>query len=276
MKRKLKRRSLKEFINFLTEGIPWIKENKKTLYFVPLLILFSLVVCLPFIGAIIFVQLFDPLVNMFVNDFGKIAIADFFAVLLVCVFFFGLIAISKIMRKTIFRVKQKWTAFIIYSIIITLFLCGAVFIHAIIGVPNNSWQLFEGKEYVSDISCGDLNEKLIEGHKIWCNPENKKFEFSVTNGTILISLTNGTIIQENFNSFIAPQDIKHISIKLYAVYNNTAYLFNTGFYPSFYSKEEERQRQKDFLTYFFGLLFICLITIPQLVIKIRDGLEKEN
>lgn len=229
-------------------------------------------ILLPFLGAYFIIQLIEPFFDIFKKDFGSLAIGMFFGVFVTCLVFFGLIAFSKILISAIFNQKQNWKPFFIFSLTITLFLCGFVFIHAIMGAPNNEWRLFNEKDYVTDILCEDAWGKLIEKHKIICyiqNPEIQGIDWN-----IMVNLGNGTRIDYNSSSFFAPTDISHIGMIINATNNKRQIKLTTGFFPKFYSEEEDLQRQKDFLTYFFGLLFICLITIPQLVLKMFEGIKK--
>lgn len=277
-KRIAKKHSVWEkFLEELGKEIPLIRESRKNkLYMWGLIISLSIIIGLPLFRAYHFTKIFQPIIDIFAKNFGSLAIGSFFAVFFISFFFFSFIALSKIYLESISTIKQKWTGFFILSLTITLFLSGAVFIHYTVGAPNTEWKLFEGKTQVADISCKDSHGRLIESHKILCEIDNKKINMENTSGIISIELHNGTKIIKDFPEFVAPPNINHIKIKLNVTSNGEIIKLSTGFFPDFYTEVGERERQKNFLTYFFGLLFIVLITVPQLVIHVMRGLKEEK
>jgi len=239
-------------------------------------------ICLIFIALMSFLIYFclqsltKPLFEIFNSNFGIGAVGEFFAVFVLCGLIFLSVYFLKVMFSSIEEIKKEKNIkpFLTISIIITLLLTGTVFIHSVVGAPNTEWKLFKNQTYVSSLSCKDIQGRLIEEHRIYCEVKNK--EVNITNWDIFVELHNGTQLEYNSFTFVAPKNVNHMMIRINAVENNLSLQLSTGFYPKFYSIESEKERQKDFLTYFFGLLFICLITIPPLVYKLFDKVIKNE
>lgn len=261
----------KEFAKAIKREIPLLANSKARWLWVIVVILITLAFVLPFLGIQQFSKLFGPVIQVLVRNFGSIAVGNFFAVFIICAGFFSLIAISKIITSALTQQKQKWNTFWTWAVAVTLFMSGTIFIDAAIGSSSNQWDVFnESGSLVSNITCSDYSGALIYGHKITCKLPGD-LEQRNRKDIVKIELQNESIVVINSTtkSFVAPdKDIGRIEIYM-QIENYTSNL-STTFYPTFYTEERYNERKKDFLTYFLGLLFLCIITIPPLINKLVE------
>lgn len=181
------------------------------------------------------------------------------------VFMFIYVCINFII--SLVRPNLEWKKiFIIFSSTIIVFLVGSVFILATFG-SQVEWILSDSNHTsVATVKCADELNRFLAGHKFTCTIENPQgFEIKELIGELTFTFNNGTDYRiDNFKySFVAPNDVFHVGLQYNVITTqNVSMRLSTGFHPRFYTEEEEKQREKDFLTYFLALLFLCLITIP--------------
>lgn len=201
-------------------------------------------------------------------------------VMIICVIIFFIFAYHKI-----FGTKPRWCfwAIIFFSLIILA--TGVTFLNEISGVSKIEWPLYlaDTSQNVGTIKCEDLNGRLIYENHINCivNLADSSLAKRIAIGNLGILYKNGTkehitLINTQVD-FIAHIEIAKLEFKLRADLpkNETKYL-HAVISPEFLTKEEDAQRKKDFLTYFFGLLFVCIVTIPHFVLKMREAWGKKK
>jgi hypothetical protein len=172
-----------------------------------------------------------------------------------------------------FKFIKEWIPLlIILSSFFIIFTTGMFFIGSLFGVPENTW-IFNQNGNNANFECGDYAAKLVYEHKITCTLKPVNFEIQSFNRSFEITLYNGTILSIENDSFLAPNRIANIKITydILTTKNETIKL-NANLKPEFYSEEQYEQRKKDFLTYFFALLFLSIVTIPITILKILKNI----
>lgn len=224
----------------------------------------------------------EPIFKILAENFSKLAVGVSFSVFMRCLAMFYVIGIGIFILNSFFNKKTKWVAFFMVASTITVFLVGVVFIDAIVGVPNAKWMLYDrNHNYIADVECKDLQGRLIYEHIITCSVLPHDFEIKKLNGgEVHITQHNYSFeiipLENDILRFMPPNNIaKVVTIFNVTTMENKNLRLESSFPPKFYTIEEDRQREKDFLTYFFALLFISIFTIPQFVLKISEAINNE-
>lgn len=213
-----------------------------------------------------FAKVTAPITNFFVSDFGKSAATDLFAIILICFFTFYFLFYLLLIIDAILGFLFPWLVFLIIALTFSVFLIGFVFIHHTVGNPDTEWLLRnETGSTTEKIVCETIRGELIYGERINCKIKNPLFYNQ--RGWIMLESANGSVVQKDSLSFVAAEDIYHIRISMEATKNEETQKFSTGFHPKFETREESIKRKDSLITYFIGLLFVCLITVPQIVLK---------
>lgn len=220
------------------------------------------------------------LIEIFNNNFGLQTIHTILVILIVIHIVISITNLSKIKKQILLMV----------SLITFIFILGLIFIHTILGVqdyPKFSITI-DNKNYNEIFICQDRWARLgegkppiryIVGYELSCKFINEhKLPFNISNYSINLTFTNlnDKIIKLNSDGskeihFKIPKQLSHIGIKGKIIDNaNNIHTLSSGFPIDVYTKEQDRERSKDFLTYFLALLGACIVAIPNFVKTLKE------
>ncbi len=246
-----------------------------------------ILVCFFFLVAIIFSFikftdiLLKPLWETLIMDLGSNTLLGSTGAFMLCVALFLILYSFIQFYNDYFKKKFNLLLFVIISISLTVLVVGLVFIHFAIYPQENSWKL---NEITNDnktrpttimIKCTNSYGRLISEDLIHCEVNNLKTDYEVLKSSVTIIYKNGTMKVQKLD-FIGSKEIDQISFyaRLHNKMINKNETMTSVFRPMFYTASEEKERKRMFLTYFWGLLFLVIVTIPTTIIKIYESIKE--
>lgn len=251
------------------ENKKWLKENL-TLKNIGLTILFlytvAVLVILMFFNKILIKTIFD----ISYKYIGRYEFANFFSI------GFFMIMVSFLMVFVIWAIhffnkkKVRWWFWITIILMFLIGITGFLFVHMAIGQDNLDLKLRNKMmDEVGNINCRGSNDVLLNFDNVVCttNPQLKNIS-----GNVTFTINKTITIIQNFDNltFIAPENVEHISFKIEGLNDeNELLILSTGNPYHFYTKEEYDELKARFLRYLAAILSLIFITIPLVVYQLK-------
>jgi len=161
-------------------------------------------------------------------------------------------------------------------LMIAIFTIGFAFISDTLGKPNLSSVLRDtdkNGEVVGEIDCIDDSKVFLANHYVSCTftPELHNFNASVS-----FTYTNDTSDTKYYNtteiiSFISSYKTKRVGFNINGFDgNNTFRRLEVSRDFTFFTEEENIQRNDKFLAYLLGLLAIVAFSIPSMMVNFKN------
>ncbi len=205
---------------------------------------------------------------------------------IIVVFLFGTIftlfvrPIQKVIQKLIGINVRLWLLITIILMIST-YTIGFAFISDTLGKPNLSLVLRDtdkNGEVVGEIECNDDSGVFLANHYVSCTL--KKPELHNFNASVSFTYTNDTAEIRHYNTnesitFISPYETKRVGFNINGFDgNNTFRRLEVSRDFTFFTKEENIQRNDKLLAYLLGLLAIVAFSIPSMMVSFKNLYER--
>ena len=223
---------------------------------------------------------------IFIKNFGFNDMKEIFS------FFIVSLSISFILycllNIILILLKKKLSKIGLLSIFLGLFIFifGFFVISSIIFDDSRpEFNVWDGSSVVGQIKCYSQSEKFIVGEIVYCNAS-LYGNFNSIYGSLTFRYTNGSentisIIKENVPYYFnIPGDVESLFFSIGASESSSIgspvrIITSTAKYH-FLTDENFKKNQEKFLTYMLGLLTIIFVTVPIVIINLRNLFGKSK